>query len=59
MSIQENADESNIQEYKNVKIIHKIGDITKEQTDCIVNAANGELIHAGGVAWAIARAGGM
>lgn len=44
--------------YKNVRIIHRVGDITKETTDCIVNAANENLAHGGGVAYAIAKAGG-
>ena len=34
------------------------GDITEEATDAIVNAANAQLIHGGGVAWVIARRGG-
>jgi O-acetyl-ADP-ribose deacetylase (regulator of RNase III) len=35
-----------------------MGDITDEQVDAIVNAANGNLAHSGGVAAAIQRAGG-
>lgn len=35
-----------------------IGDITEYSTDVIVNAANEDLQHSGGVAWAIANKGG-
>lgn len=40
------------------KIQIRLGDITEEDVDCIVNAANGYLSHGGGVALAIARKGG-
>ncbi|MBI5516702.1 MAG: macro domain-containing protein [Deltaproteobacteria bacterium] len=39
-----------------LQVVH--GDLTVEPTDAIVNAANGQLAHGGGVAGAIVRAGG-
>lgn len=40
------------------KLQIRLGDITEEDVDCIVNAANGYLSHGGGVALAISRKGG-
>jgi O-acetyl-ADP-ribose deacetylase len=39
-----------------IQLVH--GDITSENVDAIVNAANERLQHGGGVAWAISKKGG-
>jgi len=45
-----------LQTGQTIQIVH--GDITIENVDAIVNAANERLQHGGGVAWAISKKGG-
>ncbi len=48
--------EKNLSTGQTLQIVQ--GDITIEEVDAIVNAANDQLQHGGGVAWAIVRRGG-
>lgn len=53
-----NGEESARREFGGSTVVALVGDLTKQEVDVIVNAANAELQHGGGVAAAIAKAGG-
>lgn len=53
-----NTSQSSFRLSANITLSVVLGDITEEATDAIVNAANEQLAHGGGVAGAIARKGG-
>ncbi len=50
--------EDKAKEQRDLDISIRMGDITKQPVDAIINAANGQLRHGGGLAAAIVREGG-
>ncbi len=53
-----NGEENARRQVAGATVVALVGDLTKQEVDVVVNAANAELQHGGGVAAAIAKAGG-